>query len=407
MAAVLVMTGCTGTASGPSTSGASKTLKVWNYYAAGPGLTWLQDETKKFEKANPGVNVQLVQVPFGQMDQKLLASSSTGTGPDVLVNNVVVDYPTLASAGVMKDMTSDWNSYPDKSEFPSSAVWTTKGKVFNVMSYTNLVGLYYNKTILSQYGITTPPKTLDEMQADMAKVVAGGKYGGLAESGAPTSEGAWLFAPQLLGQNIDYCNFKGPKVTAAFDRVATWSKDGYIPLATATWAQSDAWQQFMTGKFAFGLNGNWNLGGAKDATFKYGTTTFPEPSGGKSVVYPGGEGLAVGSHSTDPALAWKYIEDVFLSKSASEANYAASGSIPVRADVGSTAALKDNKLVQPFVQAAAATGKWPNNVKTAQLQSTLGTAISAVISGQQSGAQGAQSAITGIATELKAGGGGC
>jgi ABC-type glycerol-3-phosphate transport system substrate-binding protein len=38
------------------------------------------------------------------------------------------------------------------------------------MSYTNLVGLYYNKTILSQYGITKAPTTLNQLQSDMAKV---------------------------------------------------------------------------------------------------------------------------------------------------------------------------------------------------------------------------------------------
>ncbi len=402
MAMLLVVAGCATTS-----SGATKTLKVWNYDTAGPGLTLLQTASKNFEKSNPGVKVQLIQVPFNQMDQKLLASSSTGTGPDVLINNVVVDFPSLAAAGVMKDMTSYWNSYADKSQFPSSAVWKSNGKVFDVMSYTNLVGLYYNKTILNQYGITAPPTTLEELTSDMAKVVAGGKYQGMAESGAPTSEGAWLFAPQLLGLGINYCNFKGPEVTTAFNRVADWSKNGYIPLATATWSQSDAWQQFMTGKFAFGMNGNWNLGNAKTATFQYGTTQFPAPAGGKSIVYPGGEGLAVGAHSANPTLAWKFLEDVFLSKSASLATYEASGSIPVRADVASDPALKNNALVQPFVQAAAKTGTWPNNVKTAQLQSTLGTAISSVISGQESGAQGAQSAITGIAAGLKAGGGGC
>ena len=264
-----------------------------------------------------------------------------------------------------------------------------------------------NTDITSQYGITTPPTTLDELQADLKKVTADGKYQGIALSGAPTVEGAWLFAPQLLSQKVDYCNFTGSKVSAAFDRVETWAKAGYTPQATATWDQNTSWQQFSTGKFAFALNGNWQLGNVKTAGFKYATAQFPAADGGTSVVYPGGEGYGIGAKSKHKDLAWKFIEQEILSKQGEESIFTAAGSIPIRSDAGQSDLVKSDPYVQPFVKAAQTAGVWPDNVNTAKLQTALGVAVSSVLSGQSSAADAAESAETAIAAGIKDGGGTC
>jgi multiple sugar transport system substrate-binding protein len=407
-AAVLAVTGCTISQTPTTTdSPGTVTLRFWEYYTAGGQADWLKAQTAKFEAANPGVKVELVQVVGSQQDQKLLASVATGNGPDILINNIVVDFPTLVGGNVLKDITAEWNAYPDKSQYPAATAWQNDGKVYNLLSYTNLLGMYYNKDILSSVGITTPPTTLDELQADMAKVEAGGKYKALAESGAPTVEGAWLFAPQLLGKNINYCNFSGPEVDAAFGRVADWAQKGYLPKATATWDQNAAWQQFMTGKYAFGFNGNWQLGNVRAAKFKYGTTQFPAPAGGTSMVYPGGEGIGIGAQSKHPDLAWKYLQSVFLSKDGGESLFTAAGSIPVRADVANAPEIQKDTYVQPFIKAAQDSGHWPNNPKTADMQTALGKAVSGVISGQLTAQQGAAAAEKNIAAAQQSGGGTC
>lgn len=407
-ATLLAITGCA-ISKTPATqeSPGVTTLRFWEYYSAGGQADWLKAQTAKFEAANPDVKVQLVETVGSQQDQKLLAAVATGQGPDILINNIVVDFPTLVAGGVMKDITSEWDGYADKSQYPDGAAWKNQGKVYNLLSYTNLLGMYYNKDALASVGISTPPTTLDELEADMAKVEAGGKYKALAESGAPTVEGAWLFAPQLLGQGMNYCNFGGQPVTDAFNRLAGWAQKGYLPKATATWDQNAAWQQFATGKYAFGFNGNWQLGNAKKLKFGYGTTQFPSPAGGKSVVYPGGEGIAIGAQSKHPDLAWKYIQEVFLSKDGGESLYKAAGSIPVRADVASVPAIQKDALVQPFVKAAQDSGQWPNNPKTADMQTALGKAVSGVISGQLTAQQGADQAVKNVAAAQKAGGGTC
>lgn len=269
-ATLLALSGCaiSSDSDGGSADG-TVTLTFWSYYQ-GTQQEWLKDQVKEFESDNPDIKIDVIDVVGDQQDQKLLASVATGSTPDLFINNIVVDFPTLVSGNVMADLTPYWEKYADKDLYPEGAVWKSDGKVYNLLPYTNLLGMYYNKDILKKYGITDAPTTLDELQQDMAKVTADGTYKGLALSGSPDVEGAWLFAPQLLGQGVDYCNFTGPKVERAFDRLNDWSKEGYIPQAAATWDQNASWQQFMTGKYAFAFNGNWQLGNVQDASFDYG-----------------------------------------------------------------------------------------------------------------------------------------
>ncbi|PDQ34911.1 MAG: hypothetical protein B5766_09130 [Candidatus Lumbricidophila eiseniae] len=397
------------TLSSNSGSSGNKTLTVWTYYSDTGQKNALSERDAVFEKDNPGWKVNQVQVPFDQMDQKLLAAAQTGNGPDVIANNVVVDFPSLVGAGVLKDISGEWNGYADKGLFPDSSVWRSNGKVYNVMSYTNLLGLYGNMDILAQYGITTMPTTMDDMEAALAKVQAGGKYQGLAEAGAPQVEGAWLFMPWLLSAGVNYCSLSShaDRVTATYRRIAAWAKNGYIPQAAATWDQATAWQKFMAGDYAFGLNGNWNLRDAKtNATFTVTTAQFPT-NGGPSVVFPGGEGLGIFAKSKNAEMAWKYLQTQWLSKDAQVRNFQTSGSVPFRSDATSDATLAQDAAALPFLKATTNVAAWPHNPKTADMQISIGKAVSATISGQQTGEEAAQSAMAGVAAAQKAGGGGC
>ena len=383
-----------------------QTLTFWSYYQ-GAQADWLAAQAAEFEENNPGVTVDIVETVGDQQDQKLLASVATGDTPDLFINNIVVDYPTLVAGGVTADLTEYWNGYADREQFPESAAWSTDDAVYNLLPYTNLIGLYYNADILAEVGIDTPPATLDELQAALAAVKADGRYQGIALSGAPDVEGAWLFAPELLGLGIGYCNFEGPEVDAAFERAETWAKEGYTPQATATWDQNDSWQQFATGEYAFGINGNWQLGNAEEVSFEWGTAQYPAPAGGTSIVYPGGEGFGIGASSDKKDLAWKFIEEAVLPPEAGEAIFTTAGSIPVRADAAELPVIKDNAAVQPFVTAAQTAGTWPDNENTANIQKVLGQAVSSVISGQSSAAQGGSAAIADIKAALEDGGGAC
>jgi multiple sugar transport system substrate-binding protein len=215
---------------GSSSSGSGHiTLTVWTYYTGSGQISALKAQDALFEKAHPNVTVDEIQVQGTELDPKLLAAAASHTGPDLFLDNVVVDFPELHAAGALANLTQDWNSYPDKSQFPAAGIWkASNGQIYNVMSYSNLLGLYYNKTILDQYHLT-PPTTVTELEADMQVVTKAGKYGALAASDSPDTGGAWTWFPLLLEQGTNYCNLTASNVAPMFSTVASWAKSATCP----------------------------------------------------------------------------------------------------------------------------------------------------------------------------------
>jgi multiple sugar transport system substrate-binding protein len=392
-----------GATSDPGTG--AVTLTVWSYYSGPQQLEALKQQDQLFEKAHPNVTVDQVQVAGSELDPKLLAAAAAKTGPDVFLDNVVVDFPELVAAGALYPLTQDWNSYPGRSQYPAAGIWKSKGQIYNIMSYSNLLGLYYNKSILDQYHLPVPT-TMTQLESDMAVVTKAGKYGAMAAAGSPTTDGAWTWYPILLDRNVSYCNTTAANMTPMFQTAADWTASGYLPKAAATWNQSDSWTQFSSGNFAFGINGNWNLGDAKSLKFQWGTTQLPGGPDG-SHVFPGGEGLSISPFSAHKQLAWEYLETAWLSQQANEVDFTDSGQIPTRADVATSAAVKADTNAAAFVAATKTVSAWPNNSNTSEMQTTVGTELSDVISGQASPAQAAAATSTAINNDIKAGGGDC
>ncbi|WP_162606501.1 sugar ABC transporter substrate-binding protein [Jiangella asiatica] len=389
--------------SGDDATEASDGLVVWYYFSGGPAEA-LEKQHELWAEAHPDVPVEYVQIPFEQLPSRLLATASTEDGPDVVLHNVPVDFPALAGAGVLADLTDYWNESEVAEQLPDNAAWRSDDKVYTVMSYTNLLGLYYNQNILDEYDLA-PPESVTEFEAAMQTVAADGKYVPLAMAGAAGTAGAWNFMPLLLGRGVDYCNLEGEIVHEEFERLQRWTEQGFVPRDTSTWIGPDAWQQFFGGDVAFGINGNWNLGDARGAEW-IGTARFPAGPDG-SHVFLGGEGLGIGAFSDQQDLAWEYIETAWLSDEASLINFNTSGQIPTRTDLAEHQDLREDALVRPFVAAAGDSGAWPMNEQTAAMQQAMGAAVSAVISGQKSAEQAADDVIAEVADAREQGGSTC
>lgn len=381
------------------------TLTVWTYYVSGGQVDALEAQNELFAETHPDVTIEHVQLPFDQLAPRLLAGVSTGDGPDIVFDNVVVDFPALAASGALLDLTDYWDGYADADQFPDSAIWANDEGIYNLMSYTNLLALYYNADALGELGID-PPESVEDLEAAMAAVAEDGTYTPLAMSGVASPEGAWMFMPILLGEGIDYCSLDGDHVEEALSTVASWQESGFIPTETATWDQADAWQAFASGSFAFGINGNWNLGDIESLPFEVGTVRYPAGSEG-SRVFPGGEGIGIGAFTDSPDLAWDYLEAAWFSQEAGLINFENSGQIPTRGDLADAPEVQADELVRPFVEAAGETASWPQNENTAAMQNAVGQAVSDAISGGASPADAAAAAVDGVNSGIEEGGGAC
>lgn len=379
--------------SAPGASGAGK-VTVWHYFSAPNQVALMDNYKSQFEAANPGSTVENVFVPYDQMNSKLVAATGAGTGPDIAVFNGA-EYGTLASAGVLLPMDDYLGTFADKSQLPDSVVHKLNDKTYALQGYVNLLGLWYNKDILTELGVQ-PPTTLDELEAAMAMAKEKG-YVGMTLSGLPQGQGEWQAYPWLSAKGFDYAAPDAAKLADGLSLVRGWVDKGYVPQEAVTWDQTVPFQKFAAGKVAFAENGNWQVGTAKsDAKFAYGVVPLPLGVTGK--VYLGGEGQGIGANSKSPDLAWKYLTATYLSKEGQLAAAEMVGSIPSRMDLATDATVTGDELLKPFAEEV---GKYGTNYPASnldptavpQIQLTVGQAWSAVIGKQTDPAAAADQAM--------------
>ena len=400
VAGALALTACSsGSSTTPSSSAtggaATGTLTVWHYFSD-PNQVKLMDEyATKFQAAHSGVTVDNVYVPYDQMNSKVIAAAGAKTGPDVVVFNGA-DAATLALGGALAPLDSRWASYSDASQFPDSVIHKVNGKTYAVQGYVNLLGLWYNADILSKIGVQ-PPTTLDELETDMAAAKAAG-YQGITLSGLPQSQGEWQAFPWLSASGFTYDSPDATALASGFARVRNWVDKGWLSQESVTWDQTVPFQKFAAGGVAFAENGNWQIGTAKsDAKFNYGVVPLPLGSTGK--VYLGGEGEGIGAFSKNPDLAWQYLTETYLDKAGQILPAQIVGSIPSRKDSAQDPAVTGNALLKPFAETITKYGaNYPaGNIPpsaVADLQLAVGQAWSAVLGGQKSPKDAANSAVT-------------
>lgn len=394
--------------SGTTSEGEQTTLTVWGAVQSPTGDATVEKADELFEESHPDVTIDHVVIPHEQLTSKLLASAGTQSGPDVFSYNTVVDFHALNAAGVMADITEEWESYSDRDQFPDTYVWRDfEGNVKTIFPYSDHVALYYNEDILDELNLT-PPSTVAALEETLAGVAASGRYKGMAMAGAPDTGGAWQFMPLLLGEGVDYCNFgdNSQEVSEAFARVEGWVEKGYIPESTAVLSQGDAWQQFSTGDYAFGINGNWNLAAADELKFGWGTVRYPAGSEG-SIVYLGGDGVAIGAFAENRDLAWEYITAARLSQQGGLINFEGNGSLPTRADTADLPEISESEPLAPFIEAMDTIHGWPNSPQSAEMQFAVAEAVSGMISGELSSTEAAQQATDDVTAAIEAGGGDC
>lgn len=316
--------------------------------------------TDEFQKANPGVSVNLEFVPYEGLYDKIVASEAAGgSGYDVVLFDVI--WPAaFAQDRVLLDV-SDRLKTLDKSTVFDGA-WATvnyDGKYFGMPWILDTKYLFYNTEMLKKAGINEPPKTWDELAQD-AKII---KDKGIVQFPIVSS---WSQAEAVI---CDYATiaagyggglYDGSK--PAFDKggsldAVRWMtasiKDGISNPNSKEYSEEDVRKVFSAGDAAFALNWTYMYAKANDpAESKIVGQVGVEPApgvAGKSTASAvnGSMALGITSGSTHPDTAWKYI--TFLT-SQPEQNKFAQLSLPIWKSSYDDAAVTKNQ--EPLVAAA-------------------------------------------------------
>lgn len=321
-AIAVVVAGCSSPSAGSSTDGSSSnpvTLTFWGSYGNG-GNSTQEDALNKtlipaFEKANPGIKVDYVDIPYDSLLQKLTTSAAGGTLPD-LVRSDIGWVPQLGQLGVLtplSDSMSDFGTL-SKATYPGSlATNKYNGKYYGLPLDANTRVLITSQKALDEAGMSTPPATFDDLK-QMAAKLKGTGVSVFADGGL----GGWNIYPWIWSNGGSITNsgltkatgyLNGDKSVAAIQMLVDLYKEGQIPnLITGNQGATSTSDGLPTGKYATILDGPWMKGIWAGQYKDFKPVYAPVPHGdGPSTSVVGGEDIVLTASSKHQAAAEKFI----------------------------------------------------------------------------------------------------
>ena len=345
----LAATGCAGSSgaggSGSSNANGKVTVTFWENATTGPGVQYWQDAAKAYHALHPNVTIKIQGVQNEDLDGKLQTALNSNSAPDIFLQRGGGKMQAMVDAGQIQalDLTAT-----DKTNAGAAAVAgdSIDGKVYAMPTDTQPEGIYYSKDLFQQAGIASTPTTMDELEADVAKLkaikVAPIAVG--AKDAWPAAHWYYNFALRQCSQGTMAATAKSLKFddacwTKAGDDLTSFLKvdpfqQGFLTASSQQGAGSSA-GQLANHKAAMELMGNWDPGVIASLTPDQkalpdlGWFPFPAVTGGQgdpTAIMGGSDGYSLSKNA--PKEAFGFLE-FLVTKDQQEAFAKAFNSIPV------------------------------------------------------------------------------
>lgn len=292
------------------------TLTFFNWYGAETG-DFKDVLLQKVQQALPDVNIEFEQVVWDQMHPLLQTRIAANQTPDLL-DFKGQDIPRYAKTGNLLELTGK----PFLANIPEAARENLKvdGKEYG-MPYTTLYqGVFYNKKIFNDLGLSVPTTYAELMQ--ICKIL--------------TEKGITPFATHFADNwNIGNITMQFA-MAEVFNENPNWGNDlyaGKVAFATSegyrrvfehvkdvyehTWPDTysvtfqDCDQRFVKGEAAMNITGTWSVSNfALDPSFDYGLFPFPGQNAGAKLIMEPNHTWAISSATKHPEAALKVLEIV-------------------------------------------------------------------------------------------------
>jgi multiple sugar transport system substrate-binding protein len=346
-------------ACGTADASSTATVRVWAFGREGEVVEQLMPE---FERLNPGVRVEVQQIPWTAAHEKLLTAYVGDATPDVvpLGNTWVPEFVALGALEPLEPWLRRSSAVPKGDYFPG--IWDTNvvdSVVYGVPWYVDTHLIYYRTDLLAKAGYSSPPATWDAWMDAMRKIKANTGGRGYAVL-VPTNEwrppvilGVQTGSP-LLKDDGRYGAFSDPAFRRAFQFYVDLYRGGLAPTLSTT-EIANLFQEFTAGTFAMYISGPWYIGEFSrrlppEMQDKWMTAPMPAPPGDSArpgVSLAGGASLVIFRASQQKEAAWKLIE--YLSQPQQQTRfYELTGDLPARLRAWEGPALAENKYARAF-----------------------------------------------------------
>jgi len=407
ISAVAVAAGCSsgGNATpgaSPNSAGSSASAETGPIvFATGKDTSGnLQKEVDTFNKANPGEDVKVQELPDNADQQRAqMIQNAQNKSAAFTVLNVDVVWTAEFAANQYIDPLPD-GVFDLTGFLPATVDSATYFKKLYCVPVTSDGGmLYYRKDWLDSAGISSPPTTWDEVKqmgdqikskvaaAKSADIYGGQfqKYEGLTVNFAEFVNGAG----GVITGDDGKANVNTPEAKAGLQQMVDWFKDGTIPKAGLTWQEEQSRQAFQDGKLIFLRNWPYvyssaeKTDGSSKVAGKFAVAPLPGKSG-PGVSSLGGHNYAINKFAKNKGTAIKFMQ-FMSSEKEMNARIKATSNAPTRKSLYNDAALVKSFPYLPVLLKSIQTAKpRPKAVKYGDVTSAIQNAAYSALQGQAS-----------------------
>ena len=295
------------------------TVTFWGTYGNG-GNTAQTDILNKtlipeFEKLNPGVSIEYVDVPYDSLKQKLTTGAAGGQLPDLVRSDIgwVAQFGKLGVFAQLDGRMSNFDAL-SKAVYPGTlATNWWNGHYYGLPLDTNTRVLITDQKALQAAGLTAAPKTFEDLKTMAVKLKGTGTQL-FADSGLQ----GWNILPWIWSGGGQITDDKLSKASGFLDsdtNVATVQMlvDLYnakqIPnLITGNQGATGTSDGLPTDKYATIFDGPWMKDIWKGQYPTFSPIYAPIPAGaGGSISVVGGENIVMTTASKNQAAAQAFI----------------------------------------------------------------------------------------------------
>ena len=282
----------------------------------------LQNIIDQFEALHPDVQINLISPPYSTAYQKIYLMLSTNQPLDIVE---VGDWSLegVVELGKLVDLRpyiATWDASKDIVPGLMKAVSVTGGIPYIIPNGVYAKALFYRPDVLAKCGITTPPKTMDELYADSLKITDPKKnqYGfDFRGTGLPTNFIDIITTSYI--NDIDPNNmykltngqlwFKDPRALEGLKKYIDFYKYT-APKDSINWGFDEQVNAFVAGTTPFLFQDPDTTGLLNTMLKPDQWMTAPLPIGPSGKVYPsyGFGGWGITTYSKNKDMAWEFIK---------------------------------------------------------------------------------------------------
>ena len=314
----------------------AETLKLVEVITSPERTEVLKGMVDGFKAANPGVDVEIVSVPWGQAFETVATMIAGGDVPDVI--EMPDTWQALYADQLMPldERVAAWEHGATLTQKTVDMGKLANGKITMIPYGFYLRAMFYNKKLLAEAGVAEPPKTMDEfMAASEAVSKLDGKYG-YCLRGGPGGTNGWIMMAAVMNGTNEFFTEDGksrlnePGSIAGLQFLMDLYQKGYAPKDSVNWGFNEIVAGFYSGTCAFLDQDPDALIAIAERMPAEDFAVIPMPVGPAGKAFPtiGFAGWSVFNSTENPDDAWNLV--AYLSSPESNATWAKRvGVIPI------------------------------------------------------------------------------